>query len=183
MRYARSIALLALAYFVAAKLGLSLALVNRYATAVWPPTGIALAALLLLGHRLWPGVLIGAFLANVTAGDTVTFTGTLASLVIAIGNTLEALLGAYLVNRLASGHRAFHSARGVFRFAALAALVSTTVSATLGVACLSLLGLAKWLDSPGIWLTWWVGDAGGDLLFAPALILWAVDRRLRWTRA
>lgn len=183
MRYARSIALIALAYFIAAKLGLSLALVNRYATAVWPPTGIALAALLLLGYRLWPGVLIGAFLANITTGDTVTLTGTLASFVIAIGNTLEALLGAHLVNRFASGPRAFDSARGVFKFTALAALVSTTVSATLGVTCLLLLGLAKWLNTPGIWLTWWVGDAGGDLLFAPALILWAVNRPLRWSRA
>jgi len=183
MRHARSIALLALAYFVAAKLGLSLALVNKYATAVWPPTGIALAVLLLRGYRLWPGVLIGAFLANVTTGDTVTLIGILASLGIAIGNTLEALLGAHLVNRFANGPRAFDSARDVFRFAALAALASTTVSATVGVTCVLIFGLANWLDAPGIWLTWWVGDAGGDLMFAPALILCAVDRRLRWNRA
>ena len=183
MRYARSILLLALAYFVAAKLGLRLASVNKYATAVWPPTGIALAFLLLRGYRLWPGVLIGAFLANLTTGDTITLNGTLASLGIATGNTLEAWLGAHLVNRFASGHRAFDCARDVFRFAALAAFVSTMVSATVGVTSLSLFGLAKWLDAPGIWLTWWVGDAGGDLVFAPALILWSVDWRLRWNRA
>src|SRR5579864_6689469 len=183
MRYARSIALLALAYFVAAKLGLQLALVNKYATAVWPPTGIALAVLLLRGYRLWPGVLIGAFLANVTTGDPGTLTGTLASLGITAGNTLEALLGAYLVNRFASGRRAFDCARDIFRFAVFGGLASTTVSATIGVASLSLLGLANWLDAPGVWLTWWVGDAGGDLLVAPALILWAVGRRVRWNHA
>lgn len=183
MRYVRSITVLALAYFVAAKLGLSLALVNKYATAVWPPTGIALAVLLLRGYRLWPGILIGAFLANVTTGDTVTLTGMLASLGIAIGNTLEALLGAHLLNRFANGLRAFDCARDAFRFAAFAALASTTVSATVGVACLLFLGLAKWMNAPGIWLTWWVGDAGGDLIFAPALILWSVNSRLRWNRA
>src|SRR5438128_97884 len=134
----RSIAVVALAYVVAAKLGLKLALVNQYATAVWPPAGIALAVLLLRGYRLWPGVLIGAFLANVTTGDTITLSGTRASIGIATGNTLEALLGAHLVNRFAGGRRAFDHARDVFRFAALAALTSTTVSATFGVTSLSL---------------------------------------------
>src|SRR5207244_11368401 len=83
---------LAAIYFAAGKLGLSLAFVHASATAVWPPTGIALAVLLLFGTRVWPGVLIGAFLVNVTtAGSAVSSAG------IAIGNTLEALLAAYLV--------------------------------------------------------------------------------------
>src|SRR5438093_1488755 len=99
----RRIALLAAVYLVAAKLGLKLAIVNDYATAVWPPTGIALSALLLWGYRLWPGVLIGAFLANVTTGAAVTLPATLASAGIATGNTLEALLGAYLVSHFAGG--------------------------------------------------------------------------------
>lgn len=183
LRLMRAIALLALAYLIAAKFGLKLALVNPYATAVWPPTGIALAALLLWGNRLWPGVLIGAIVANVTTGDTITANTTLASIGIAAGNTLEALLGAHLVRHFAGGRHAFDRARDVFRFAALAAFTSTTVSATVGVACVWLFGLAKWTDISAIWVTWWVGDAGGDLIFAPMLILWVMNWRLRWNRS
>ncbi|HWM75994.1 MAG TPA: MASE1 domain-containing protein, partial [Methylomirabilota bacterium] len=90
------ILVLAALYVVAAKLGLKLALVHASATAVWPPTGIALAALLLLGRRMWPGIFIGAFVANVTTAGSVA-----TSLGIATGNTLEAVLGVYLVRRLA----------------------------------------------------------------------------------
>ena len=172
-----SIAILAFAYLIAAKFGLKLALVNQYATAVWPPTGIALAALLLWGTRLWPGVLIGAIVANVTTGDSITINGAFASIGIAVGNTLEAVLGAHLIRHFAGGRRAFDRAQDVFRFAALAALISTMVSATMGVTCLWLAGLAKGTDIPAIWVTWWIGDAGGDLIFAPMLILWAVDWR------
>src|SRR5437762_11371007 len=140
-------------YFAAGKLGLSLAFVHASATAVWPPTGIALAALLLFGTRVWPGVLIGAFLVNVTtAGSAVSSAG------IAIGNTLEALLAAYLVNRYAGGRYAFEGLRNVVRFAILAALVSPVVSATFGVTSLCATGYAEWADFGPIWLTWWLGD-------------------------
>jgi integral membrane sensor domain MASE1 len=93
-------------YFVAGKLGLMLAFVNPSASPVWPPTGIALAALLLMGYRVWPGIFLGAFLVNVTtAGTIATSSG------IAIGNTLEGLLGAYLVNRFANGPKVFDRAQ------------------------------------------------------------------------
>ncbi len=110
-----------------------MAIVNPSASAVWPPTGIAIAALLVLGYRAWPAILVGAFLVNITTSGSV-----LASLVIAGGNTLEALTGAYLVNRYANGRRAFERARDIFRFIVLAGLVSTTISATIGVASLVL---------------------------------------------
>src|SRR5437867_9187210 len=104
-RHVGSILLLAAIYLVAAKLGLRLAFVNASATAIWPPTGIALAALLIRGYRLWPGIALGAFLANLlTAGTPLTSMG------IAAGNTLEALLGAYLVNRWAGGRSSFDRA-------------------------------------------------------------------------
>src|SRR5712664_2943433 len=93
---------LAWVYFVAGKIGLRLAFVHASATAVWPPTGIALAALLLLGYRVWPGIFLGAFLVNVTTEGTIA-----TSLGIAVGNTLEGLTGAYLVNRFARGREAF----------------------------------------------------------------------------
>src|SRR3989441_859401 len=143
-----------------------------------PPAGIALAAFVLLGYDVWPAVLVSAFLVNLTTAGSV---GT--SLGIAIGNTLEGVVGAYLVNQFARGRRAFDRAQDVFAFAALAAGVSTTVSATLGVTSLSLAGFARWSDYGPIWSTWWLGDAVGDLVVAPAVILWAVAPRIRWSRA
>src|SRR5580700_265602 len=96
MKNAATVAGLALVYFVAGKLGLQLAYVHASATAVWPCTGIAIAALLLLGYRVWPGILIGAFLVNLTTAGSVE-----TSIGIAIGNTLEGLAGCYLVSRFA----------------------------------------------------------------------------------
>lgn len=160
-------------YVLAAKLGLSLAFVHASASAVWPPTGIALAAFLTLGSRAWPAVFAGAFVVNViTAGSAVT------SLGIATGNTLEGLLGACLVDRFAGGVGAFDRAQDVFTFTGLAALLSTGVSATVGVASLSLGGYAQWADFGRIWLTWWLGDAAGALIVAPLLVLWVRDSGL-----
>lgn len=170
--------LLAVIYLIAGKIGLRLAFVNPSATAVWPPTGIALAALLVLGYEVWPGVFLGAFLVNITtAGSLATSAG------IAAGNTLEALAGCYLVNQFAHGHKAFNRAQDIFRFAALAGLASTSISATLGVASLCLGGLAKWPASGPIWATWWLGDAGGALVITPLLVLWFRDRHFRWSRS
>jgi signal transduction histidine kinase/CheY-like chemotaxis protein len=155
-------------YVVAGKVGLSLAFIHPSASAVWPPTGIALAAFLVLGHRAWPAVLAGAFVVNVTTAGSVA-----TSLGIAAGNTAEGLLGAYLVTRFARGLRAFDRAHDVFKFAALAAGLSTMISATTGVTCLTLAGYASRAEAGRIWLTWWLGDAVGALIVAPLLVLWA----------
>jgi diguanylate cyclase (GGDEF)-like protein len=168
---------LAAVYYVAAKLGLRLAFVNPSATAVWPPTGIALAAYLIFGMRVWPAVFAGAFVANLTtAGSVATSIG------IAAGNTLEGLLGAYLVQRFAGGRQAFARPRNAFRFAVLAAGLGTTLSATLGVTSLALGGFAPWADFGGIWLTWWLGDGAGALVVTPAVLLWHENPRVQWTR-
>lgn len=164
-------------YFVAGKLGLMAAFVHASASPVWPPTGIALAAMLLRGYGVWPAVFFGAFLVNLTTAGSV-----LTSIGIAMGNTLEGLVGAWLVTRFANGRRAFDRPRDVFTFVGLAALLSTTVSATMGVTSLSLGGYADWGDYDAIWLTWWLGDAAGDLVVAPLIMCWATPRRMRWTR-
>jgi signal transduction histidine kinase len=157
-------------YVLAGKLGLSLASLHASASPVWPPTGIALAAFLTLGYRLWPAIFAGAFVVNVsTAGSAAT------AAAIALGNTLEGLLGAFLVVRYANGSRAFDHAQDVFKFAVLAGLLSSLVSATIGVVSLSLAGYARWADFDGIWLTWWLGDASGALVFAPLLVLLVRD--------
>jgi signal transduction histidine kinase len=158
--------ILAVTYFVAAKLSLKLAFSNASASPVFPPAGIAVAALLMFGYRLWPAIFVGAFLVNVTTASNIP-----ASLGIAVGNTLESLLGAWLVQQIASGLRAFDHAYDVFRFT-LALAISTLVSPTIGVTALSLSGLAEWKNYSDIWLTWWVGDFSGAVIFAPVLILW-----------
>src|SRR5260370_2868079 len=165
-------------YFVAGKVGLMLAFVHPSATAVWPPTGIALAATLLLGYRVGPARLLGAFLVTVTTEGSVW-----TSLGIATGNTLEGLLGGWLVTRYAGGRDVFARARDIVKFATLAGLASTAVSATIGVASLSLGGYASWDRFGAIWFTWWLGDVAGALVVAPVLILWGSDSTVRWTRA
>jgi diguanylate cyclase (GGDEF)-like protein len=173
--YLTAITILAALYFAAGNLGLRVAFVHPSSTAVWPPTGITLAAFLILGYRVWPGVFLGAFLVNfATAGTIAT------SLGIATGNTLEGIAGAYLVSRFAGGRRFFESAQDTFKFAGLAGLLSTTLSATVGTTSLSLGGIASWTEYKPIWFTWWLGDAVGDLVFAPLLILWFSNARVKW---
>ena len=171
-------AVLLVVYVLSGKVGLSMAFLNASASSVWPPTGIALAAFLLLGERVWPAIFVGAVLVNVTTAGTV-----LTSLAIASGNTLEAAIAAVLVRRFAHGAHSFDKAADAFVFAGLASALATTVSATMGVGTLAMAGLV----SPGafgsVWLTWWLGDLNGSLIVAPLVLLWARGRRLPWTRA
>jgi len=168
-----AIGALALIYFVAGKLSLQLAFLHKSASPVWPPAGIALAALLVLGFRVWPALFVGAFLVNLT-----TLGNIWTSLGIASGNTLEALCGAWLVNRFAGGARVFDRPQDVFKFA-LAALIGTTVSPTFGVSILAGGGFAQWSSYWPVWLTWWLGDASGVLVIAPLLLLWSVPATQR----
>src|SRR5882757_854207 len=109
-----TVATLAVGYFVTAKFGLAFASVNASATAIWLPSGIALAALLVLGYDVWPAILVGALLANLTTQGSVA-----TAVCIALGNTLEALIGAYLVNRFAGGRRFVDRTGDILVFATL----------------------------------------------------------------
>jgi PAS domain S-box-containing protein len=164
-------------YVVSARLALSLASVHASITPVWPPTGIAIASLLLGGLRLWPGVFVGALIANVLTSGSMA-----SSLGIAAGNTLEALAGAWLVGRWGGGEDSFDRPRDVAVFVILAALAATTLSATVGVMTLWGLGEAGAAGLGPMWLTWWLGDAGGALLVAPVLLLWGRDPKPDWDR-
>ena len=159
------------AYFVLAKLGLRLASINPSASPIWPPTGLALAAVLLGGPRLWPAIFIGAFAANVTtAGTEVT------SAFIALGNTLEALAGGYLIARWSGGVETFTSPSRVAKFVLVAMGPATVISATIGVVTLSVAGFADWNKFSPIWVTWWLGDVAGALVVTPVIVLWAQSR-------
>ena len=174
----------ALAYMVTAKLGFLLALSNTNATAVWPPAGIALAACLAFGFNVWPGVFLGAFLANLLALSSgffpsipsfMTATGT------AAGNTMAALCGAYLVRRAVSGERPFGRTPNTVRFILLGALASPLISATMGPACFCFHG-GDWARYGQMWLTWWLGDAVGVLVFTPLILAWEQQGDFPWDR-
>ncbi|HEY2799681.1 MAG TPA: MASE1 domain-containing protein [Chthoniobacterales bacterium] len=162
-------AVLAVVYFVVGKLSLQLAFLNPSASPVWPPAGIAIAALLVLGYRAWPAIFVAAFLVNFTTAGNIAST-----LGAAAGNSLEALCGAWLVNRFAGGLRVFNRAQDIFKFVAIA-VASTAISASLGSTSLALAGFVRWANYSVVWLTWWLGDMTGFLIIAPAVLLW-------WTR-
>lgn len=163
--YLAKVALVVAAYYGSAKLGLSLAFESGSVTAVWPPTGIALAAVVLWGNRMWPGVAVGALLANSWTGVPLY-----AVLGITTGNTLEALAGAYLLRRVGF-HAALDRVRDVIALVGLAGVVSTTISATIGVLSLLVSDEITGGQFGSVWRTWWLGDLGGNLIVAPALLV------------
>jgi diguanylate cyclase (GGDEF)-like protein len=167
---------LSAAYIVAGKLSLRLASIHPSASPVWPPTGIAIVALLMLGLRFWPSIFAGAFIVNLsTAGSVASSFG------IALGNTLESVLACFLVTRFANGRHVFEKSWDILRFALYAGILSTAVAAIFGVTSLTLAGFAPWNQYGLIWRTWWLGDATGALIFAPFLLLWASNPRLKWS--
>jgi len=170
------IGLFAIIYIAAGKIGLNLASLHASASPVWPPAGIALAAILLVGYRAWPAIFVGAFLVNLTtAGDAAT------SVAIATGNTVEAVAGAWLVNCFANGKNVFDRPQGIFKFA-LAAAISAVISPLFGVTSLTLDGFADWTNYGAIWVTWWLGDVTGDLIFTPLVLLWGINWKLGWKK-
>jgi signal transduction histidine kinase len=158
---------------VAAKFGIEQPVAHGVITPVWAPTGIAIASLVAFGWRLWPGVALGAFVANATSDVSLAV-----AFGICIGNTLEAVIAAYLLRR--SGFSiAMARIRDVIAFVGLAAIVSTAVSATFGVTTLYLGDVVPRSDYWAEWLLWWFGDLIGALLVAPAILVWVSHLRAR----
>lgn len=158
---------LATVYAAAAIIGLTHAAVGSTVTLIWAPSGIALAALLLFGVRLAPGVAFGAFVANAWTGVPLAVAAGIAT-----GNTLEALLGVWLLTRFAGFHNALDRKRDVFAMLAFAALASTMLSASIGTSTLIADSLLAIEGLPSAWLKWWLGDMMGVLVVAPALLIW-----------
>jgi signal transduction histidine kinase len=161
---------LATLYTVAARIGLRVNAVSGFATLVWAPTGISLAALLILGGRFWPGVMIGAVAANLLTGAP-----PLVALGIGCGNTAEAVAGAWMLRHIPGFRTSLDRLPDVLGLILLAAAVSTTFSAAIGVLSLDLGGIISAARAGETWRAWWVGDLIGDLLFAPVLLAWATS--------
>lgn len=160
---------LAVAYVATARAGLMLDAVAGFATLVWPPTGISLAALSMLGLRLWPGVAVGALVVNLWGGASIPVAAG-----IAFGNTAEALLGAFALRRLPGFDPSLARVRDVVGFVALPALASTMVSATVGTSSLWFGGVIPGESVGATWRAWWLGDVMGDLVVAPLLMVWSM---------
>lgn len=158
---------LAVVYFAAAELGLSLASLHSNVTPVWPPAGIAIAALLIFGPQLWPGILVGALAANLLTNIPVG-----SAIGIAFGNTLQALVAYWLLLRVMRWRRTLDSVGEVMSFVVCAAVMAPLVSATIGSLSLCL-GGAPWSRFTPLWLTWWMGDGFGALIVGSLLLSWS----------
>lgn len=171
----RVLPLLALAYFLMARGSLLLSFEHANVSPIWPPTGLAIAALLIWGARAWPAIFCGALLAN--ALSFYTNTGALnaallaASLTIAIGNTLEALLASWLIGRWAPKHGVLDNFLAVFGLVG-AVGVASLLSASIGTFSLLQAGVIPETIKGAVMLTWWLGDSTGGLVVVP--VLWSL---------
>ena len=182
LNYAAELFALAAMYVVAGRLGLQLDAVAGFAALVWAPTGIALAALLIRGYRLWPGIAIGALIANILSGAPVPV-----AIGISLGNTLEALLAAYALRRIPGFRCTLDRLIDAFALIVVAGVLSTAVSATIGVISLYLGGIIPPGGVGQTWRAWWLGDLIGDLLVAPLFLVWSAGGpradREKWLEA
>ncbi len=182
--YAIELAIIAASYFGLAESALLLPAINPAATPLWPPTGVALAFVLLRGYRIWPAILVSSFFAlassfsaNGVSSGTMTASWLFQSTSIAIGTTLAALAGAWLINHRSYGTKTFFTPLGIGRFVLIAFLptaITSSASAILGQLSTSDLNLSS-LVVPSV--SWWLADAAGTILIAPVIVLWAMPPR------
>src|SRR3954462_2918359 len=161
-----SIGLLAAVYYAAAKIGLRLAYLNGTVTALWPPVGVGIAALMLYGTRLWPGIVIGDLLVADFSSPLGTVLGQ------PLGNTLEVVVAAMLLRRLVGSRTGLEQVRDVFALVATAA-VWTLISASFGATSLRLGDVIPQDQFAEVWRTWWLSDFSGALVVTPLILTWA----------
>ena len=165
--------IVAIVYFAGAELGLSVASVHENVTPVWPPTGIAIASLLIFGRRVWPGVFLGALVANLLTHLPIG-----SAIGIATGNTLEAVVAYSLLQRSKQWRNSFDSVGEILAFVVYAAVLAPLVSATIGSVSICFGDPSRWPDFWYLWLTWWMGDGFGALIVSPFLLSWSASRKI-----
>ncbi len=156
----------AVLYHLAARVGLLMAYVQANTSPVWPPTGIAFAVLILAGIRYWPGITLGVFF-----GSLITDTPVTVAFGMAFGNTLEAVIGVMLLQRLLSFHASLDRLSDVIGLVIIAFIV-TTISATVGASTLVFTAMASNSEFFRLWVIWWIGDLLGALVVAPVILVW-----------
>ncbi|HMC55920.1 MAG TPA: MASE1 domain-containing protein [Gemmatimonadaceae bacterium] len=172
---AAAIAGLAALYVLVARTGLAIDPVAGFATFVWPPSGISLAVLLLFGVRLWPGVLLGAFVTNVLTGAP-----PFVAVGIALGNTSEVLLGTWMLRRIPRFVNTLENIPSALGLIGFAGVLSPMVAATVGVVALHIGGSIDSSQARETWRAWWIGDMVGILLFAPVILVWSAPQLARF---
>jgi PAS domain S-box-containing protein len=175
--YPVKILLLAGIYYALGRVGFLFSISRYSVLMVWPPTGVALAALLIGGFELWPGIAAGALLVNLSNGVSLP-----AAAIIGVGNTLESVIGLYLLRRIDGFQPGLNRLNDVIGFLVLDAAFAAMIGATIGAAALCLAGGLKWADYALIWWVWWLGDAMGALIIAPFLLTWGTTSRIHWRR-
>ena len=173
--FTRVVVLIAL-YFVGGLVGKQTSFLSGSVSLVWPPAGIALAAILLFGYRFWPGVALGAVLFSFMNGTPFGFF----TLGTAIGNTMGAIVCAFLLKKLIAFDNAMERTRDVTGFIGLACFLGTTVNAAFNVVSLAYSGAVPWDDLFPTTLVWWVPNALAGLVVAPFIITWATPSATRW---
>jgi PAS domain S-box-containing protein len=175
--YTLELIVIAAAYFGLAVSGLLIPWINPTATPLWPPTGLALALVLLRGYRIWPAIVMGAFFSTVVGDGALS-----EAACIALGTPIAALAGAWLIDRWSHGRETFATPLGVAKFALIAFAPTAMISATMATVGLVLTNDVD-LASPVVtWTTRWLADWSGTLIIAPVIVLWATKPSRAWSR-
>ncbi|HTC05312.1 MAG TPA: MASE1 domain-containing protein [Xanthobacteraceae bacterium] len=175
--YTLELIVIATAYFGLAVSGLLVPWINPTATPLWPPTGLALALVLIRGYRIWPAILVGGFFSTAVDGGALS-----EAVCIALGTPIAALAGAWLINRWSHGRETFATPLGVAKFASMAFVPTAMISATMATVGLVLANDVGLVSPVATWTAWWLADASGTLIIAPVILLWATKPSRAWSR-
>jgi PAS domain S-box-containing protein len=166
--YLVELSVIAASYICLAQSALLLPTINPAATPLWPPTGFALALVLLRGYRIWPAILVGSLSPYLVASRSLLELGSAG-----IGTLLAAFAGTWLISRWSNGHQMLGTPSNIAKFAIICFAPTTIISSTIALAGFILANPPGFSDSLVTWLTWWLADAAGTLVIAPVLMLWA----------
>jgi PAS domain S-box-containing protein len=167
--YLVELSIVAASYVGLAESALLLPAINPAATPLWPPTGFALALVLLRGYRIWPAILVGSLSPYLMAGRSLLELGS-----VGIGTLLAAFAGTWLISRWSNGHQTFGTPSSIAKFAIICFAPTTMISSTIALAGFILANKLSFSDSVVTWLTWWLADAAGTLVITPVVVLWAM---------
>src|SRR6266536_3466128 len=167
--YLVELSIVAASYIGLAESALLLPAINPAATPLWPPTGFALALVLLRGYRIWPAILVGSLSPYLMAGRSLLELGS-----IGISTLLAAFAGTWLISRWSNGHQTFGTPSSIAKFAIISFAPTTMISSTIALAGFILANKLSFSDSVVTWLTWWLADAAGTLVIVPVVVLWAM---------
>src|SRR2546421_7186271 len=167
--YLVELSIVAASYVALAESALLLPAINPSATPLWPPTGFALALVLLRGYRIWPAILVGSLSPYLMGGRSLLELGS-----VGLSTILAAFAGTWLINRWSNGHQTFGTPSSIAKFAIISFAPTTMISSAIALAGFIFANQISFSDSIVTWVTWWLADAAGTLVIAPVVVLWAI---------